>query len=255
MTAEQLLQTIDHIKKKNLIFDFIGVLFYFDTIGIIQQVGWFKFLRYALTIGENPIKRLKKVLFAFLDHISDDTSHKKAEFQHILLSHIMVSWLLGDLSNEQILEKIDEVFQQPRENIFKNKLEASIIYAITQIMFDAKVLVEKIVKPVKKSIKVLQAFHSSRFNNEPRFKLYGLSNMDDALYGALKKKYGDIFELFDGVVISAHAKYLKPEQGAYHYLLDTYKLDPADCLFFDDQQENIQGARLVGIEAILFKRK
>ena len=39
----------------------------------------------------------------------------------------------------------------------------------------------------------------------------------------------------------------------YINILDKYKLNPEKCLFIDDREENIEGARKVNIKVELFK--
>lgn len=55
------------------------------------------------------------------------------------------------------------------------------------------------------------------------------------------------FQYFDGFVVSSAIKQNKPDPGIFTYLLDTYHLEPQDCLFIDDVGANIQGAWRCGI--------
>ena len=59
-------------------------------------------------------------------------------------------------------------------------------------------------------------------------------------------------ECFDGRVVSAYERQVKPEPAIYRTLLTRYRLDPAQCLFVDDLQKNVDGARAVGIPAVRF---
>jgi FMN phosphatase YigB (HAD superfamily) len=254
MTAQQLIENIDQLKKKNLIFDFMGVLFYLNHMQIIRKIGWFKFTLYTITTFENPIKRLKKLLFKFLGTMSKFSPHKKAQYEHVLLPDIMVAWLIGEVSGEDILKKINEIFTTSKKSIFKSKLEKDILHTIMQIIFNAQTLTEKIILPIEESIKLLQTLHTHTTKGQRTFKLYGLSNMDFSTYQELTKKYPALFDLLDGVIISAQVGSLKPDPEVYHHFLNTYKLNHADCMFFDDQIENVEGALKIGIEAIQFER-
>jgi putative hydrolase of the HAD superfamily len=44
----------------------------------------------------------------------------------------------------------------------------------------------------------------------------------------------------------------KPDAEIYTALLDTLGAEPADCLFVDDRQINVDGARAVGLAAHLW---
>ena len=59
--------------------------------------------------------------------------------------------------------------------------------------------------------------------------------------------------LFDGGIFSCRVHMIKPEKGIYELLCKQYDLDPAECVFIDDNAKNVEGARSVGITAIHFK--
>ncbi|WP_425425363.1 HAD-IA family hydrolase [Amycolatopsis saalfeldensis] len=44
----------------------------------------------------------------------------------------------------------------------------------------------------------------------------------------------------------------KPDPEIFRLLLEKLGAEPADCLFFDDRQSNVDGARAVGIQAHLW---
>ena len=52
----------------------------------------------------------------------------------------------------------------------------------------------------------------------------------------------------DGRVISFEVHHLKPHREIYEDLFEKYGLDPGECLFFDDRQENVDGGRKCGME-------
>lgn len=59
-------------------------------------------------------------------------------------------------------------------------------------------------------------------------------------------------DLFDGLVVSAYVKYVKPHKEIYSYLLDTFGLNKEDCIFIDDLNENVKTAAEYGIKSIVF---
>lgn len=82
------------------------------------------------------------------------------------------------------------------------------------------------------------------------FKLYGLSNWCSDVYEVMHKY--EIFNLLDGQVISCEGHLVKPEKEIYLRLCERYGLEPAECLFTDDRIENVEGAKSVGMNAVLF---
>ena len=59
-------------------------------------------------------------------------------------------------------------------------------------------------------------------------------------------------EHFTHLVFSGDLRMAKPDAEIYTALLDTIGAEPADCLFVDDRQVNIDGARAVGMAAHLW---
>lgn len=82
------------------------------------------------------------------------------------------------------------------------------------------------------------------------FKLYGLTNWCSKVHTTIRQF--EIFKLLDGYVISSEEKVIKPEPDIYHRLFDRYGLNPSECIFTDDREENILGGRNVGMEGIVF---
>ncbi len=84
------------------------------------------------------------------------------------------------------------------------------------------------------------------------FHLYILSNYIRECYVYVRKKFR-FFDYFEGEVISSHEGYAKPEKEIYECLLQKYNLKAEECLFTDDMEVNVEGARAVGINTIRFQ--
>ena len=82
-------------------------------------------------------------------------------------------------------------------------------------------------------------------------RLFVLSNMHHASIAYLEEQH-DFWGAFDGLVISCRINTVKPETRIYEYLLAEYELDPAETIFIDDLQENLDAAALLGIRTIRF---
>lgn len=83
------------------------------------------------------------------------------------------------------------------------------------------------------------------------FHLYGLTNWSTETLAEVINDY-PVFRLFEGIVVSGEEHLLKPDPAIYECLLRRYRLQPAECLFIDDNPDNILGARQAGISALLF---
>ena len=80
--------------------------------------------------------------------------------------------------------------------------------------------------------------------------IYLLSNFNKRLRNELY--LAPSLLLFDGLVISGEIGMVKPNENIYKYLLDTYKLDPSECIFVDDREDNIEAGEKCGIVGYLF---
>lgn len=58
---------------------------------------------------------------------------------------------------------------------------------------------------------------------------------------------------FDGILISADIKLMKPEHDIYERFCDMFYLPPVECIFIDDNPANVAGAIAVGMEGIIFR--
>lgn len=78
------------------------------------------------------------------------------------------------------------------------------------------------------------------------FGIYLLSNASPDFH---ERRNGiPALSLFDGVIISADHKLLKPEKEIYEKLYETFSLLPEECFFIDDVPANIDGAAATGMQ-------
>lgn len=87
-----------------------------------------------------------------------------------------------------------------------------------------------------------------------RYRLFMLSNTNEIhireVHRKLQEATGlpDFSSLFDTVYYSQRLGSRKPEERAYSHILETHGLKPAETLFIDDNETNIQGAQALGIQ-------
>jgi HAD superfamily hydrolase (TIGR01549 family) len=84
----------------------------------------------------------------------------------------------------------------------------------------------------------------------PRVKTALLSNFSGQLRQLLTQ-YG-LLDAFDVIVISGEEGILKPDARIYHLAAERLGVPVADCLFVDDSEENVAGARAAGMQALQF---
>lgn len=81
---------------------------------------------------------------------------------------------------------------------------------------------------------------------ENGYGIYLLSNASSDFHE--RRKDIPALALFDGVVVSADYKLLKPEKEIYLTLFEKFGLKPEECFFIDDVQANIDGAKMAGMD-------
>ena len=57
----------------------------------------------------------------------------------------------------------------------------------------------------------------------------------------------------EGGLFSCDVHMVKPDPDFFRLLIEKYQLDPARCVFIDDIEANLEGARAVGMHTILFE--
>jgi putative hydrolase of the HAD superfamily len=60
---------------------------------------------------------------------------------------------------------------------------------------------------------------------------------------------------FDEIVISSEIGIIKPDPRIYRYMLDKLECSASEAVFIDDRILNVEAAREVGLEAILFTNR
>lgn len=88
------------------------------------------------------------------------------------------------------------------------------------------------------------------------YKLYILSNWGKWHFEELQKRdeFREFLQYFDGGIVSYQVGLKKPDRKIYEILIEKYDIDPTSAVFYDDKPENIQAAKEVGLNAVVFDR-
>lgn len=99
------------------------------------------------------------------------------------------------------------------------------------------------------TVPVLEDLHNKGY------KLYYLSNWSMWTHDLLAEKgVFDFLKLMDGGIFSYDAHCMKPDLKIYTMLLNQYKINPEEAMFFDDKERNIEAANKLGIHGVLFDK-
>jgi 2-haloacid dehalogenase len=83
--------------------------------------------------------------------------------------------------------------------------------------------------------------------------LFAITNFSADFWPPFQEKEQAFFARFRDIVVSGQVKLLKPDPAIYFLALDRFGLKPAEALFIDDRQINVEGALAVGMQAHLFQ--
>ena len=86
-------------------------------------------------------------------------------------------------------------------------------------------------------------------------RIFVLSNTSKVFYDLLDEQLSPLKELLDGFVLSCDIKAIKPDLAMFKEILDKYQLDPANCVFLDDIEDNTNAAQKLGIKAYQVKKR
>ncbi|MCP4302131.1 MAG: HAD family phosphatase [Gammaproteobacteria bacterium] len=99
--------------------------------------------------------------------------------------------------------------------------------------------------PIQETIDLIRSVRDS--DN----RVFVLSNMALASITYLEKQH-EIWDMFDGIIISCRIQKVKPEIEIYEHLLTEYQLEATETVFIDDLSENLAAASSIGIQTIKF---
>lgn len=184
---------------------------------------------------KNIVFDLGNVLLDFnpLDYLKakgiEDSVKCKEIFNEIFKSE---EWLMLDRGTITEEEAIRVLCERSKENSELIKLAMDNWYDI--------------LVPIDGTVKVLEGIRSAGYN------LYVLSNFHLLAYENVTKRY-PFFNYFHGGIISYKENLIKPDEEIYLRLIKRYNIIPEETIFIDDTLENVEAAKVFGINGIVFK--
>lgn len=136
--------------------------------------------------------------------------------------------LLGEISQEEHLQKLIEQFHAYQQNFEKMLMPEY----------------QEFVLPVmKENLEVLYELKSKKY------AIYFLSNLTETTYHYIKHTLDD----FDGGIYSWQEHFIKPQQEIYELILGRFHLKKEESIFFDDKLKNVQMGNQLGIRSVQFR--
>jgi 2-haloacid dehalogenase len=82
--------------------------------------------------------------------------------------------------------------------------------------------------------------------------LYAITNFSSEFWAPFRVREADVFDRFRGIVVSGDEKLTKPDAAIYRLALERFGLLADEAVFVDDRLDNVEGAKAVGMHALLF---
>ncbi|MCX6253751.1 MAG: HAD family phosphatase [Bacteroidia bacterium] len=181
---------------------------------------------------KNIVFDLGNVLISFKPSEFFSKKNYPENIKATILSDIFGSeeWLLLDNGKINTQEAIDGI---ALKSSLKKEEIAHIFNLRTELMF-----------PLDQNVRLLPEL------KKQGFRLYFLSNFPMDIFEEVKTGYY-FFKYFDGGIISAEAKFSKPDSRIYEIVLEKYSLNPGECLFVDDIEINVRAAEATGMKGFV----
>jgi putative hydrolase of the HAD superfamily len=136
-------------------------------------------------------------------------------------------WSKLDNGDITVSEAIDSI---ALKSSLKKEEIALIFNFRTDIMF-----------PLDDNVRLLPALKKQGFS------IYYLSNFPLDSFETIKNDYF-FFRYFDGGIISSEVKLSKPDVRIFTRFTDSFSLNPEECFYIDDVEENVLVAKSIGMK-------
>jgi len=88
---------------------------------------------------------------------------------------------------------------------------------------------------------------------EKGYPLYLGSNTNVLHASHYRRQFSDTLDLMDGFVLSHEVGHIKPAPEFFQACAKLAGAAPASCVFIDDVEENVAGARTAGLRGVLYR--
>ena len=173
---------------------------------------------------------IKAIIFDFFGVISSEVSpfwfaeRFSPDEAKILKDKYMTPADRGDVTEEELFESLSQVSGDSPSEIEKD--------------FERKTVIDK------DMVEYIKALGQS-------YKLVLLSNALASWLRKILTKH-NLEELFDLVIISSEVGMIKPDKKIFDLALERIGVKAEEAIFIDDNEKNTDGAKSVGINAVVF---
>jgi len=183
------------------------------------------------------------VLKNILDSIESDLSIKIPRIENPYYRKLKRQLSSGRTSAREFLGLIIDQFYYPfqKRNGALPAKEINIDYYV-ELWFQMHIRLTKLSKDMKK---IVERFHTAGYTVNLMSNVYDIYAKSNELRG--------FYNIFDNVFLSNEIGLLKPDIDKYKYVLKKLDAKPKECIFIDDQIQNLVPAMKLGMIVIKFE--
>ena len=176
------------------------------------------------------------------------------------VGNVLVKWSPGEIVRRTFGESVD--MEQFIESIFQHELwmalnkgelsEESAKQEYLRVLDVSESQIDTLFHQIKDTQELIEGTSVLliRLYNAG-YPLYALTDNVNEIVKYLRSRY-DFWKYFEGVVVSAEVKCMKPNPEIFNHLLTDHDIRADETVFIDDHLPNVQGARNLGFSAIHF---
>lgn len=168
------------------------------------------------------------------------------------MPHDIFEWFKENMSTDNLWNKINKTIDiMHRNKIFSTNFEKSLVLKLvySDLMAHKSILLIEEISEITDLIPLIK-LRQKRYGSP--IKLVILTNIETKIYMPfLLKRFPKLFTLFDDIIASGNIHLVKPDPRFFQYSLKKYGLKPTECIYFDDQIENIKSASNLKINSFL----
>lgn len=230
-----------------IVFDLNGVLLGVDAKKAFNEIGLSNILKYssARNISFSSIEHeLTKKVYEVFDAIQQtgNDCHALDPYGNPMPG-MMCDWQMGRKSNSELKAQAVKAIENHPE-WFTSDIEKQLVQQIIIKMFTPELLVSTI-KIMPEGLRFVEKCKKQGHT------LMVLSNWDAESFALLQEKMPELFIHFDGLSVSGMTHQTKPKREAYAPLIERKSKFNEEIIFIDDQQENVDAARSLGLRGLL----
>lgn len=234
-------------KKQVILFDLMNVIIKENQSGFTKKIGYGSIASYMLTHFKHPGYRCLD-MFDAMSKLETQKPHIHITLKKRIMPRCLIEFQEGKKTAQETKDEILKMIELlDQEKHFSSTKEKMLMIKIINIIFDPEITASMI-EPIKQTIQLIQKLKKAGYT------LYIFANAPDELYITVQKKYPDIINLFDGIIISSEVKNIKPSPAIFNHLLTVHNLIPHNCILIDDLQETVDTAKKFGMNAFVYDK-